>query len=93
MIEIVDRSDRSAVRNMNNIVSLHEVMINQRRPEAAVAMFLDPGYVQHDPLLGTGAESTTVRGRVISHETRDHEAVTTFALVGDAAIAGRLLGS
>lgn len=40
-----------------------------------------------------GAESTTVRGRVISNETRDHEAVTTFALVGDAAVAGRLLGS
>jgi predicted SnoaL-like aldol condensation-catalyzing enzyme len=56
MIEIVDTNDRNAVRNMNNIVELHEVMINQRRPEEAVAKFLDPGYIQHDPLLATGAE-------------------------------------
>jgi predicted SnoaL-like aldol condensation-catalyzing enzyme len=52
MIELVDTNDRNAVRNMNNIVELHEVMINQRRPEEAVAEFLDPGYIQHDPLLG-----------------------------------------
>jgi predicted SnoaL-like aldol condensation-catalyzing enzyme len=56
MIELVDTNDRNAVRNMNNIVELHEVMINQRRPEEAVAEYLDPGYIQHDPLLATGAE-------------------------------------
>lgn len=56
MIEIVDTNDRNAVRNMNNIVELHEVMINQRRPEEAVAKFMDPRYIQHDPLLATGAE-------------------------------------
>ena len=56
MIEIVDTNDAHAVRNMNNIVQLHEVMINQRQPREAVARFLDPGYIQHDPLLSTGAE-------------------------------------
>jgi predicted SnoaL-like aldol condensation-catalyzing enzyme len=30
-------------------------MINQRKPEEAVAKFLDPGYIQHDPLLETSA--------------------------------------
>jgi len=55
MIEIVDTNDRAAVRNLNNIVQLHEVMINQKRPKEAVAKYLDPGYIQHDPLLSTGA--------------------------------------
>lgn len=43
MIKLVDGNDPIAVRNMNNIVNLHDVMINQRRPEEAVAKFLDPG--------------------------------------------------
>jgi len=55
MIEIVDTNDRKAVRNIKHIVDLHEVMINQRRPAQAVAKYLDPGYIQHDPLLATGA--------------------------------------
>ena len=56
MIKLVDINDSKAVRNINNIVDLHEVMINQKRPEEAVAKFLDPGYIQHDPLVSTGAE-------------------------------------
>ncbi|MEV0218908.1 nuclear transport factor 2 family protein [Streptomyces sp. NPDC050704] len=56
MLKLVDANDHQAVRNLNNIVDLHEVMINQRRPAEAVAQFLDPGYIQHDPLLSTGAE-------------------------------------
>jgi len=56
MIKMVDTNDKNAVRNLDNIVGLHEVMINQRRPAEAVAKFLDPGYIQHDPLLRTGAE-------------------------------------
>jgi len=55
MIEIVDTNDSDAVRNLNNIVQLHEVMINQRKPQEAVAAYLDPDYIQHDPLLATGA--------------------------------------
>jgi predicted SnoaL-like aldol condensation-catalyzing enzyme len=56
MLKLVDTSDIQAVRNLNNIIELHEVMINQRRPADAVAQFLDPGYIQHDPLLSTGSE-------------------------------------
>ena len=55
MEKIVNLSDVKAVRNMNNIINLHEVMINQRKPDEAVAEFLDPEYIQHDPLLETGA--------------------------------------
>jgi len=55
MEKLVNNNDSRAVRNMNNIISLHEVMINQRKPEEAVEKYLDPGYIQHDPLLETGA--------------------------------------
>lgn len=55
MEKLVNNKDSKAVRNMNNIIGLHEVMINQRKPEEAVTKFLDPGYIQHDPLLETGA--------------------------------------
>lgn len=67
MVEIVDPNDHRAVRNMNNIVQLHEVMINQRRPEEAVANFLDPGYIQHDPILSTGAEGlSSYMGQILN---------------------------
>src|SRR5690349_19675001 len=55
VIKLVDPNDDKAVRNLNNIVDLHEVMINQKRPEEAVAKYLDPGYIQHDPLVKTGS--------------------------------------
>jgi predicted SnoaL-like aldol condensation-catalyzing enzyme len=55
MIKMVDANDQRAVRNLDNIVQLHEVMINQRKPAEAVEKFLDPGYIQHDPLLSTGS--------------------------------------
>jgi len=55
MEKLVNSNDSKAVRNLNNIISLHEVMINQGKPEEAVAKFLDPNYIQHDPLVETGA--------------------------------------
>ncbi|WP_158852516.1 hypothetical protein [Saccharothrix deserti] len=33
MIRLVGTNDHRAVRNLNNIVELHEVTINQKRPE------------------------------------------------------------
>jgi len=32
VIKLVDTNDDNAVRNLNNIVNLHEVMINQSGP-------------------------------------------------------------
>lgn len=55
MEKVVNINDIKAVRNMENIINLHEIMINQRQPEEAVLKFLDTGYIQHDPLLETGA--------------------------------------
>ncbi|MBA0885038.1 nuclear transport factor 2 family protein [Flavobacterium undicola] len=55
MEKLVNSNDSKAVRNMNNIIGLHDVMINQRNPEEAIANFLDPNYIQHDPLVETGA--------------------------------------
>jgi len=55
MLKLVDPNDSTAARNLENMIQLHEVMINQRRPADAVGAYLDPGYIQHDPLLKTGA--------------------------------------
>jgi len=55
MLKLVDTKDSVAVRNLENMINLHEVMINNRRPAEAVGSYLEPGYIQHDPLLKTGA--------------------------------------
>lgn len=55
MLKLVDPNDATAVRNLDNMINLHQVMINQRRPADAVGTYLDPNYIQHNPLLKTGA--------------------------------------
>jgi predicted SnoaL-like aldol condensation-catalyzing enzyme len=55
MIEIVDTNDRRAVRNKNNVLELYELMINQKKSEEATAKFLNPAYVQHNPLIPDGS--------------------------------------
>lgn len=55
MIVIVDPHDTRAVQNKDNVLALYELMINQKKPEEAVAKFLVPQYVQHNPLVPDGA--------------------------------------
>ena len=55
MIEIVDPNDVRAVRNKNSIVQFYELMYEQRRPAQAVAMSLDPAYIQHNPVVPDSA--------------------------------------
>ncbi|CAN5370814.1 nuclear transport factor 2 family protein [soil metagenome] len=60
MEKLVNTNDSKAIRNMNNIIGLHEEMINQRKPEEAIAKYLDPGYIQHDPLVETGSAGLAI---------------------------------
>lgn len=55
MIVIIDPRDARAVRNKDNVLALYELMINQKKAEEAVAKFLVPRYVQHNPLVPDGA--------------------------------------
>lgn len=55
MIEIVDSTDKRAVRNKDNVLALYDLMINKKQADDAVAKLLVPKYVQHNPLVPDGA--------------------------------------
>ena len=57
MIELVDTKDSRAVRNKNNVLGFYDLVINKKRPEESVAQFMNPSYVQHNPLIADGAEA------------------------------------
>jgi predicted SnoaL-like aldol condensation-catalyzing enzyme len=68
MIELIDATDTRAVRNKNNILTLYDLMINQKRSEEATAKFVSPSYVQHNPLIPDGSVEL---GRFFAKITRE----------------------
>jgi predicted SnoaL-like aldol condensation-catalyzing enzyme len=54
MLELVDRHDRRAVRNKDNILGFYDLVINQKKAEEYVPKFIAPGYIQHNPLIADG---------------------------------------
>jgi predicted SnoaL-like aldol condensation-catalyzing enzyme len=56
-IVLVDPRDQHAVRNIDNVLTLYQMMINESRAEEGTAKFLTPGYIQHNPLIADGSEA------------------------------------
>jgi predicted SnoaL-like aldol condensation-catalyzing enzyme len=56
-IVLVDPHDRQAVRNIDNVLTLYQMMINENKAVEGTAEFLAPGYIQHNPLIADGAAS------------------------------------
>jgi predicted SnoaL-like aldol condensation-catalyzing enzyme len=54
-LKLVDPSDQNAVRNVNNVLTLYQMMINENRAEEGTANFLTPDYIQHNPLIADGS--------------------------------------
>jgi predicted SnoaL-like aldol condensation-catalyzing enzyme len=54
MIELVNPNDKRAVRNKDNILAFFDLMINRKRAEEATARFINPVYIQHNPLIPDG---------------------------------------
>jgi len=54
-IVLVDPRDQHAVLNIDNVLTLYQMMINENRAEEGTARFLAPDYIQHNPLIGDGA--------------------------------------
>jgi predicted SnoaL-like aldol condensation-catalyzing enzyme len=54
-IVLVDPRDQEAVRNVDNVLTLYQLMINENKAEEGTAKFLVPGYVQHNPLIPDGS--------------------------------------
>jgi len=55
MTVLVNPADTNAVRNKDNILALYDLMINRKNAREAVAKFLIPEYIQHNPLVPDGA--------------------------------------
>ena len=54
-VVLVDPRDRHAVQNIDNVLTLYQMMINENKAAEGTAKFLTPGYVQHNPLIADGA--------------------------------------
>jgi predicted SnoaL-like aldol condensation-catalyzing enzyme len=54
---LVDPRDQHAVRNIDNVLTLYQMMINENKAEEGTAKFLTPGYIQHNPLIADGSAS------------------------------------
>jgi predicted SnoaL-like aldol condensation-catalyzing enzyme len=56
-IVIVDSHDRHAVRNIDNVLTLYQMMINETKAVEGTAKYLTSGYIQHNPLIADGGPS------------------------------------
>ena len=85
---LVDPHDRQAVRNIDNVLTLYQMMINENRAEEGTARFLAPDYVQHNPLIPDGAASLgKYFAGVKAAHPRAHVVVHRIIAVGDHVFA------
>jgi predicted SnoaL-like aldol condensation-catalyzing enzyme len=56
-VVLVDPRDQQAVRNIDNVLTLYQMMINENKAEEGTAKFLTPDYIQHNPLIADGSAS------------------------------------
>jgi predicted SnoaL-like aldol condensation-catalyzing enzyme len=84
MIELVDTKDSRAVRNKNNVLGFYDMVINKKRSEESVAQFMNPSYVQHNPLIADGAEALgKFFGQITKERPRARVVVHHIIAVGD----------
>lgn len=87
-IVLVDPHDRHAVRNINNVLTLYQMMINENKAVEGTDKFLTPGYVQHNPLIadGSAALGKYFAGVKAAHPSA-HVVVHRIIAVGDYVFA------
>jgi predicted SnoaL-like aldol condensation-catalyzing enzyme len=85
---LVDPHDGNAVRNINNVLTLYQMMINENEAEEGTAKFLTPGYIQHNPLIadGSAALGKYFAGVKAAHPSA-HVVVHRIIAVGDYVFA------
>src|ERR1700733_16150387 len=57
MITAIDANETRSIQNKDAVLGLYDMMINQKKAPEAAKKYLHPGYIQHNPLIPTGAES------------------------------------
>src|SRR5882724_5924193 len=55
--KLVDPRDQNAVRNIDHVLTLYQMMINENKAEEGTAKFLISGYIQHNPLIADGSSA------------------------------------
>ena len=87
-IVLVDLRDQQAVRNIDNVLTLYQMMINENKAEEGTAKFLTPDYIQHNPLIADGSASLGkyFAGVKASHPNA-HVVVHRIIAVGDYVFA------
>ena len=84
MTVLVNPADTNAVRNKDNILALYDLMINQKNAREAVAKFLIPEYIQHNPLVPDGAAGLTAFFGKVAEDRADLRVVVhRIAAAGD----------
>src|SRR5260221_4803095 len=84
MITTIDTGDARSVLNKNTVLDLYDMMINQKKGPDAVKRYLTPDYIQHNPLIPTGAESLGVFfGQVAAGRPNLHVVVHKIIASGD----------
>jgi predicted SnoaL-like aldol condensation-catalyzing enzyme len=84
MITLVDLNDNRAIRNKDNVLAWYDLMINRKKPEEAAAKFVNPAYVQHNPLIADGSDALgKYFGQVIRQRASARVVVHRIIAVGD----------
>ena len=84
MIELVDTSDGRAVRNKDNILAFYDLVINEKKPEEAVAKYVSPSYIQHNPLAPDGPDAVRAFfGQIAKERARPRVVVHRIIAVDD----------
>lgn len=81
MIVLVNPSDSRAVRNKDHVLTLYDLMINQKKSEEATAQYVRADYIQHNPLIPDGSVAL---GQYFAQATKDR---AQFRVVVDKIIA------
>jgi predicted SnoaL-like aldol condensation-catalyzing enzyme len=85
---LVDPNDQHAVRNVDNVLTLYQMMINENKAVEGTARFLVAGYVQHNPLIADGSAALgKYFARVKSSHPGAHVVVHKIIAVGDYVFA------
>jgi len=87
-IVLVDPHDGRAVRNIDNVLTLYQMMINEKKAVEGTARFLTRGYIQHNPLIADGslALGNYFAGVKAKHPSA-HVVVHRIIAVGDYVFA------
>jgi predicted SnoaL-like aldol condensation-catalyzing enzyme len=84
MITLVDPNNNHAIRNKDNVLAWYHLMINRKKPEEAAAKFVNPAYVQHNPLIADGSDALgKYFGQVMRQRASARVVVHRIIAVGD----------